>query len=129
MLSALQAHKYTVEHVQHPPTHPIDATKRLICLCRGRIRVSYDVGNNPVSTMFSYEILNDGKYHTVQLLSVMKNFTLVVDGGMARSIVNEGDNDYLKVHTSMYLAGLSETKGEKALKLWHLRNATSFNGA
>ena len=41
-------------------------------ICRGRIRVSYDVGNNPVSTMFSYEILNDGKYHTVQLLSVMK---------------------------------------------------------
>ena len=34
--------------------------------------MSYDVGNNPVSTMFSYEILNDGKYHTVQLLSVMK---------------------------------------------------------
>ena len=30
------------------------------------------MGNNPVSTMFSYEILNDGKYHTVQLLSVMK---------------------------------------------------------
>jgi len=97
-------------------------------LFKGRIRVSYDVGNNPVSTMFSYEILNDGKYHTVQLLSVMKNFTLVVDGGMARSIVNEGDNDYLKVHTSMFLAGLSESKGEKALKLWHLRNATSFNG-
>ena len=34
--------------------------------------MSYDVGNNPVSTMFSYEILNDGKYHTVQLLSIMK---------------------------------------------------------
>ena len=118
---------------------------------RGRIRVSYDVGNNPVSTMFSYEILNDGQYHTVQvlyctvlyctilhctilyhtvqLLSVSKNFTLRVDGGMARSIVNEGDNDYLAVHTSMFLAGVAETTGEKALKLWHLRNATSFNGA
>ena len=90
--------------------------------------MSYDVGNNPVSTMFSYEILNDGKYHTVQFLSVMKNFTLKVDGGMARSIVNEGDNDFLKVHKSMYLAGVSESTGEKALKLWHLRNATSFNG-
>ena len=27
------------------------------------------------------------------------------------------------------LAGVAETTGEKALKLWHLRNATSFNGA
>jgi hypothetical protein len=28
----------------------------------------------------------------------------------------------------MYIAGLPEETGEKALKLWHLRNATSFNG-
>ena len=28
----------------------------------------------------------------------------------------------------MYLAGVSEQTGEQALKLWHLRNATSFNG-
>ena len=37
-------------------------------------------------------------------------------------------NDYLTVHQSMYVAGVSEDTGEKALKLWHLRNATSFNG-
>jgi slit protein 2 len=97
-------------------------------LFRGRIRVSYDIGNNPVSTMFSYEILSDGQYHRVELLSIKKNFTLRVDGGLARSIVNEGDNEFLQVHKSMYLAGVSEQTGEKALKLWHLRNATSFNG-
>ena len=51
--------------------------------------------------MFSYEILNDGKYHTVQLLSVMKNFTLRVDGGLARSIVNEGDNEFLQVEDQL----------------------------
>jgi len=62
------------------------------------------------------------------LLAVKKNFTLRVDGGLARSIVNEGLNDYLSVHSSMYIAGLSPDTGEKALKLWHLRNATSFNG-
>jgi len=28
----------------------------------------------------------------------------------------------------MFVAGVSENTGEKALKLWHLRNATSFNG-
>ena len=36
--------------------------------------------------------------------------------------------EMLKVHASMFLAGVSESGGEKALKLWHLRNATSFNG-
>jgi len=97
-------------------------------LFRGRIRVSYDIGNNPVSTMFSYEILSDGQYHRVELLSIKKNFTLRVDGGLARSIVNEGDNEFLQVHKSMFLAGVSEQTGEQALKLWHLRNATSFNG-
>jgi hypothetical protein len=53
-------------------------------LFRGRIRVSYDVGNYPVSTMFSYELLADGHYHTVELLAVKKNFTLRVDNGLAR---------------------------------------------
>ena len=45
-----------------------------------------------------------------------------------RSILNEGDNDYLTVHSSMYVAGVSGDVGEKAMKLWHLRNNTSFNG-
>jgi hypothetical protein len=45
-----------------------------------------------------------------------------------RSIKNDGNNEYLTVHNSMYIAGLPEETGEKALKLWHLRNATSFNG-
>jgi slit protein 2 len=53
-------------------------------LFRGRIRISYDIGNNPVSTMFSYELMSDGKYHRVELLAVKTNFTLRVDGGLAR---------------------------------------------
>ena len=100
-------------------------------LFRGRIRVSYDVGNYPVSTMFrqvtmlntirysqcrfrsmrsnitsnllsnetilsfSYEIVADGEYHHMEILAVKKNFTLKVDGGLARSIINEGKNEYL----------------------------------
>ena len=53
-------------------------------LFRGRIRVSYDVGNYPVSTMFSYELVSDGHYHTVEVLAVKKKFTLRVDDGLAR---------------------------------------------
>jgi len=33
----------------------------------GRLRVSYNIGNYPVSTMFSYEQLSDGTVHPAQL--------------------------------------------------------------
>jgi hypothetical protein len=36
--------------------------------------------------MFSYELMSDGKYHRVELLAVKTNFTLRVDGGLARYI-------------------------------------------
>lgn len=97
-------------------------------LFNGRIRVSYDVGNYPVSTMYSFEMVADGKYHMVELLAIKKNFTLRVDRGLARSIINEGSKEYLKLTTPMFLGGLPPEPGQQAYKLWHLRNLTSFKG-
>ena len=97
-------------------------------LFRGRLRVSYDVGNYPVSTMFSYELVADGNYHTVEILAIKKNFTLRVDGGLARSIVNEGPNEFLNVRSPLHIAGVPAQTGTKAWKQWHLRNTTSFIG-
>ncbi len=37
------------------------------------------------------------RFHRIELLAVKKNFTLRVDGGLARSIVNEGKNEFLDV--------------------------------
>lgn len=97
-------------------------------LFNGRIRVSYDVGNHPVSTMYSFEMVTDGKYHIVELLAIKKNFTLRVDHGLARSIINEGPKDYLKLSTSLFLGGLPQDSAQQAYKFWHLRNITSFKG-
>ncbi|XP_055904656.1 protein slit isoform X2 [Eupeodes corollae] len=97
-------------------------------LFNGRIRVSYDVGNYPVSTMYSFEMVADGKYHMVELLAIKKNFTLRVDRGLARSIINEGSKDYLKLSTPLFLGGLPAEPGQQAYKNWHLRNLTSFKG-
>ncbi|XP_023241480.1 slit homolog 2 protein-like [Centruroides sculpturatus] len=94
----------------------------------GRIRVSYYVGNYPVSTMFSYATVTDGKYHTVELILIKKNFTMRVDGGISRSIINEGPNEYLEVRSPFYIGGVDEDIGKKALKQWHLRNISSFKG-
>lgn len=94
----------------------------------GRIRVSYDVGNSPVSTMYSFEMVSDGHYHLVELIAIKKNFTLRVDGGQARSIINDGSKDYLRLTTPMYLGGLPSEVGQVVSEKWHLRNLTSFKG-
>ncbi|CAH1393719.1 unnamed protein product [Nezara viridula] len=97
-------------------------------LFNGRIRVSYDVGNYPVSTMYSFEMVSDGKYHIVELLAVKKNFTLRVDRGLARSIINEGSQEYLRLTTPLFIGGVPPEPGQNAFTQWHLRNVTSFNG-
>lgn len=97
-------------------------------LFNGRIRVSYDVGNYPVSTMYSFEMVSDGKYHVVELLAIKKNFTMRVNRGMARSIINEGAQEYLRLTTPLYIGGIPPEPGQNAFTQWHLRNLTSFNG-
>ena len=83
-----------------------------------------------VSTMFSYELVSNGEYHRVEMLAIKKKFTLRVDGGIARSIVNEGENEFMTgaARQALFVAGVPTDVGRKSLNSWHLRNATSFNG-
>lgn len=64
----------------------------------------------------------------VELLANKKNFTLRVDRGQARSIINEGTKEYLKLVSPMFLGGLPAEPAQQAYKQWHLRNLTSFKG-
>ncbi|XP_060809370.1 protein slit isoform X2 [Amyelois transitella] len=97
-------------------------------LFNGRVRVSYDVGNYPTSTMYSFEMVSDGNYHKAELIAIKKNFTLRVDGGPARSIINEGSKEFLRLERPMYLGGVPEEVATDAFSKWHLRNITSFKG-
>ncbi|CAF0996665.1 unnamed protein product [Adineta steineri] len=96
----------------------------------GRIRVSYDVGNSPGSVMFSYDTVNDGKLHELQLISVGQNFSLTVDRGYTRHINNRGQRAYLNTSEirALYIAGIPHDLTARALQLWHIREATSFQG-
>lgn len=76
----------------------------------------------------SYEMIADGEEHRVELLAIKKNFTMRVDGGKARSIINDGEKDMLKLTTPLFLGGLPSNVAATALNLWHLRNSTSFHG-
>ena len=78
------------------------------------------------SSAFFYFFIR--RYHMVELLAIKKNFTLRVDRGLARSIINEGSKEYLKLNTPMFLGGLPTEPAQQAYKQWHLRNLTSFKG-
>lgn len=80
------------------------------------------------SQFVSYETVSDGRYHTVELLSQKKNFTLRVDQGNARSMINEGEHEYLRLSTPLFIGGLPNEAAEKAARQWQLRNTTSFRG-
>lgn len=73
-------------------------------------------------------MVSDSSYHKAELLAIKKNFTLRVDGGPARSIVNEGPKEYLRLSKPLYLGGLPDDAGKEAFNKWHLRNLTSFRG-
>ncbi|XP_077992142.1 slit homolog 2 protein-like [Glandiceps talaboti] len=94
----------------------------------GRVRVSYDVGNHPVSTMFSNERINDGKFHVLEIMMVKKNVTMTIDDGRPLFVINDGDNEYLNVDTPLFIGGLPEEVRNHAKRQLHVRNGTSFNG-
>jgi len=97
-------------------------------LFKGRLRVSLDVGNKPASTIFSYELLSDDRPHSIQLLLLGRNLTMQVDGGLSRSVLNDGARDRLRAPRALYVGGVPPNVGETALGLWHLRNSTSLRG-
>jgi len=65
----------------------------------------------------------------VELLTSGKNMTMRVDGGPARTIINEGDQEFMElVDEPLYLGGLPSGIKDAAFKKWHIRNTVSFNG-
>jgi hypothetical protein len=87
----------------------------------------------PISSMddyaiTSYALLNDDKPHAVELLLEGKNLTMRIDGGLSRSLINNGPKDKLSITRSTFLGGLPRDAGESAIGQWHLRNSTSLKG-
>lgn len=73
-------------------------------------------------------MVNDGNWHSVELLTVKQNFTMRIDRGTARSIINDGSNEYLHVASPLYIGGLPREAAQSAIRQWHLRETGSFNG-
>ena len=97
-------------------------------LFRGRIRISYDVGNFPAATMFNQRKLNNGEFHTLRLLLHKRNVSMSIDAGPWQTKTNAGENEYLDLDTPLYIGGLPVREQNFAVNQWHLRNKTSFKG-
>ena len=66
----------------------------------------------------------------MQLISIGQNFSLTVDRGYTRFINNRGRRAYLNTSeiSALYIGGLPNDLTSRALQLWHIREATSFQG-
>ena len=57
-----------------------------------------------------------------------KNLTMRIDGGLPRTIINEGERQYMESDQPMYVGGLPLDVSDSADKKWHIRNTASING-
>jgi len=64
----------------------------------------------------------------VELIAAGKNMTMRVDGGAARTIINDGEHQFMELEEPLYLGGLPASVRESAKKKYHVRNTDSFNG-
>ena len=78
--------------------------------------------------LHSYEVVSDGRWHRIEVITLKQNFTLKVNDGLPRSIVNDGSREYLETDSPLYLGGLPREVAGKAVKSWHIRDTDSFRG-
>lgn len=78
---------------------------------------------------FSYERVDNGQPHVLEMLIHRKNFTMMINqNGQPRTVINEGPKEYLDVTDDLYLGGLPADVNTRAFKKWHIRDGTSFRG-
>ncbi|XP_052772750.1 protein slit-like isoform X2 [Mya arenaria] len=101
-------------------------------LYKGRVAVSFFVGKNHTPSQFSYLFsftkIDDDQFHTIELLVSQRNFTMRVDSGVPRTVINEGDHQYLAVDDDMFLGGVPRHVSDRAQRKFHIRDGSSFKG-
>uniref|UniRef100_A0A8C3RHA8 Slit guidance ligand 3 n=1 Tax=Cyanoderma ruficeps TaxID=181631 RepID=A0A8C3RHA8_9PASS len=67
-------------------------------LYQGHVRLIYDTLNSPPTTVYSVETVNDGQFHSVELVMLNQTLNLVVDKGAPKSLGKEKEH-YLRTGT------------------------------
>ncbi|CAM2117906.1 unnamed protein product [Caretta caretta] len=97
-------------------------------LYQGHVRVSYDPGSYPSSAIYSAETINDGQFHTVELVTFEQMVNLSIDGGSPMTMDGFGKPHALTSEAPLYVGGMPVDVNSAAFRLWQILNGTSFHG-
>ncbi|XP_015225833.1 PREDICTED: slit homolog 1 protein-like [Cyprinodon variegatus] len=75
-------------------------------LHQGHVRVTYDPGNKPATVIYSAETVNDGLFHTVELVTFNQMVNLSVDGGEPTTLDSHGRGLPVTGETPLYVGGM-----------------------
>uniref|UniRef100_A0A8C6TUL4 Slit homolog 3 (Drosophila) n=1 Tax=Neogobius melanostomus TaxID=47308 RepID=A0A8C6TUL4_9GOBI len=74
-------------------------------LYQGHIRLIYDIASYPPTTVYSVESVNDGLFHTVEVLIQDRSLSLVVDNGAPKSMSKQARQPSVDHSTQFYIGG------------------------
>ncbi|CAG5945868.1 unnamed protein product, partial [Menidia menidia] len=98
-------------------------------LHQGHVRVTYDPGNMPATTIYSAETVNDGQFHTVELVTFDRMVNLSVDGGEPKMLDSLGHSQPAAGEAPLYVGGMPEEVVPASLGLSsQTLNVSSFHG-
>uniref|UniRef100_A0A8C7ZDZ3 Slit homolog 3 (Drosophila) n=1 Tax=Oryzias sinensis TaxID=183150 RepID=A0A8C7ZDZ3_9TELE len=97
-------------------------------LYQGHIRLIYDFANYPPTTVYSVESVNDGLFHTVELLIQNHSLSLVVDSGAPKSLGKLARQPSVDHNTQLYIGGVPSHVVAAGLRPGPERPPQAFNG-
>ncbi|XP_034150392.1 slit homolog 1 protein [Esox lucius] len=96
-------------------------------LHEGHVRVSYKPGSQPGHAIYSTETVNDGRFHTVELVTFDRTMNLSVDGGAPTTLDSLGGVRPLSGQAPLYVGGMPEVP-HSSLSVFQPYNSSSFHG-
>ncbi|XP_026556878.1 slit homolog 1 protein [Pseudonaja textilis] len=105
-----------------------DTDHMAVELYQGHVRVSYDPGSYPSSALYSAETINDGQFHTVELVTFERMVNLSIDGGDPMTMDSFGKAHTLNSEAPLYVGGMPVDVNSAAFRVWQILNGSSFHG-
>lgn len=97
-------------------------------LYQGHIRLIYDIASYPPTTVYSVESVNDGLFHTVELLIQDRSLSLTVDNGAPKSMGKQARQPSVEHSTQLYIGGVPSQVVASGLRPGPERSPQTFNG-
>uniref|UniRef100_A0A8C5QN05 Slit guidance ligand 3 n=1 Tax=Leptobrachium leishanense TaxID=445787 RepID=A0A8C5QN05_9ANUR len=97
-------------------------------LYQGHVRLIYDSLSSSPNTVYSVETINDGLFHTVELVILNQSLSLVVDKGAPKSLGKLQKQPSLSQNTPLYLGGIPPASGVSSIRQRADRIPIGFHG-